>query len=252
MVTENHGYGLFDTGRLDLGKGSLLGGKLMKSRSTIALSADVGVEKLKVRSDLHIPRRLFHVFGVLIIIACFSVFTREQSLLALGIAMAVIVPLDIFRLKIKWLNKLLIKSVGVFVRKTEVNRLSAQSHLLLGTMVTIYFFPKEIATLALLFLAFGDPVASIFGVLFGKDKIIGNKSLQGTIAAFTVCTILSLLYLSSIQIMTERLLLAAFLSGIIGALSELIPVGQLDDNFSMPVISATLLWGVFFILGGFA
>ena len=50
--------------------------------------------------------------------------------------------------------------------------------------------------------------------------------------------------------MTDRLVLVTIVSGFIGMIAELIPVGKLDDNLSFPIICASLLWGVFTLFGG--
>ena len=42
----------------------------------------------------------------------------------------------------------------------------------------------------------------------------------------------------------------ALLAGLIGAFSELVPIGKLDDNFVFPVLSATLLTGLLKLFGG--
>ena len=42
--------------------------------------------------------------------------------------------------------------------------------------------------MALLFLALGDPVSSYIGVRYGKNPILGRKTLQGTLAGFVTCT----------------------------------------------------------------
>jgi len=50
--------------------------------------------------------------------------------------------------------------------------------------------------------------------------------------------------------MVERLLMASLIAGLIGAVSELLPIGKLDDNFTFPVVSGTLLWMMFLLFGG--
>ena len=105
-------------------------------------------------------------------------------------------------------------------------------------------FPAKVVTLSLLMLAIGDPVCNIIGIKYGKDKLIGSKSFQGTIAGFIACTIVSVIYFKLMNIMTSKLLLASVLSGFIGAFAEVIPI-DIDDNFVIPIVSAILLWGLF-------
>jgi dolichol kinase len=96
-------------------------------------------------------------------------------------------------------------------------------------------------------LAFGDPVASYVGVRFGRNKLIGHKSLQGSIAAFMVCTVITYTFLARKDLMTDRIWVISIMGGLIGALSELIPIADLDDNLTLPILSATGLWLIFWI-----
>lgn len=99
------------------------------------------------------------------------------------------------------------------------------------------------------FLAFADPIASYFGIMYGKDKILREKSLQGFLAAFVVCSLLTFAFLNSYDLFAERMVLISLLGGLIGALAELIPIGKLDDNLTLPVLSAVSLWGLFSLFG---
>jgi dolichol kinase len=63
-----------------------------------------------------------------------------------------------------------------------------------------------------------------------------NKSLQGTIAAFSVCYIASLVYGLIHSTPSMNLLLFSIFAGLIGATSELCSQ-FVDDNLCIPVIS---------------
>ena len=112
-------------------------------------------------------------------------------------------------------------------------------------------FPHDIVTLSLLFLAIADPAASYFGIRYGKDRLWGQKSLQGSIAAFFACGLTSMVYYTVHHLMLDRLLIVGILSGLAGAIAEAAPLGQLDDNLVLPVLSALQLWLIFYVFGGF-
>lgn len=209
------------------------------------------VWQLKVRSDLHLARKAYHFFGVFIIIGLYQVLTREQGLVAICTAAGIVILIDFLRLKVPAINKATFAFFGSFLRKEEVKKLSGMSYLLGGALLVVALFPKPVGMLAFLFLAIGDPLSSIVGILYGKDKIIGNKSLQGTLAGFAVCALISGIYFQVSGLMVDRLILVSLLGGLIGALSELIPVWKMDDNFTIPVLSAILLFGMFMLFGGF-
>src|SRR5690606_1813448 len=98
-------------------------------------------------------------------------------------------------------------------------------------------------------LAFADPLAAVIGIRFGKDRLIGHKTLQGSLGALAICALLGLSYFLYFGYFLDRLLLVTVLTGIIGALSELIPVYSLDDNLTFPIISSSLIYGLFFLFG---
>jgi dolichol kinase len=204
---------------------------------------------LKKKSDLHLERKIWHMGSVALMALFYSWAPEAVSLLCLIVGALVIVPMDYLRLKNPALNEVLVRWFRVIIRKSEVDRLSGSSYLVVGVLIVVAFFPKDVVLLTLLFLAFADPVASYFGIRFGKDKIFGHKSLQGTLAAFVVCTLVTFLFLSNKGILPERIIAVSLIGGLVGALAELIPIGKLDDNFTLPVLSGTALWMIFGLFG---
>lgn len=180
----------------------------------------------------------------------YNYFGPKISWVLLLILAGFFIPLDLLRQKQPALNRATVKLFGTFMRRHEFTAVSGMTYLYFGVAFTLLLGNPHIITLTLLFLAFGDPIASFFGIRYGKDKIMANKTLQGTLAAFAVCTIISVLYYYFNNLMTERLLIVAPISGLIGALAELIPIGKLDDNFTFPVVCSILLYGLFLVYGG--
>jgi dolichol kinase len=88
-----------------------------------------------------------------------------------------------------------------------------------------------------MFLVFSDPLSSFFGVLYGKDKILPNKSLQGAVAGFFTCYLITLFYAMNTSTLGTHLLVFSILAGIIGAASELVSAFNIDDNLTIPVLS---------------
>ncbi len=210
-----------------------------------------GVDQLKARNQLHLARKIYHVVGVAFIVILYLTLSRMASLTLLGSAILIFVPLDYLRRKIPVLQNIALKGFGPVLRKDEEKTLSGMSMMMVGIFITAYLFPPSIVILSLLLLGLGDPISSIVGTIYGKDKIVGNKSLQGTLAGFVVCTVASFTYFVYTGIMSERLLFVSLLAGLIGAISELVPIGRLDDNFTIPIMSSTLLFGLFYLFGGF-
>lgn len=223
-----------------------------KGDLTIMQENKIDTKGVRKRSELHIARKVYHVAGIALILFLYQNLTYSQSIQALAIASVVILSADMLRLKSRRVKKTATEMLSKIIRKEELRTLSSMTFLVLGTFVVVAFFPKPVGMLALIHLGVGDPASSIVGVLKGKDVLIGRKTLQGAIAGFVACAAASLIYFTLTGIMTERLIVVSLLAGLIGAISELIPIGRFDDNFSFPILSAIMLWGLFNLFGGFA
>ena len=204
----------------------------------------------KRREDLHLVRKLWHALGIVLMLVIYHNTSEQVSILIVLTCLVVIAPLDILRRFHRPLNKFVIKIFGPFMRQDETHQISGLTFLLLGSLFLLCIYPRPIITLTLLLQAFADPSASLVGLLYGKNKIVGKKSLQGSLGAFVVCLLVSFGFYLSKNIMTDRLVLVSLLTGIMGSISELIPVGRLDDNLTFPVICSGLLWVLFMMFGG--
>lgn len=205
---------------------------------------------LRARNDIHLARRLWHFCGVMTMFALYwFVPPKFANYVALACA-TVMIGFDVLRLSIPRLNRFFCWFFGRFLRKGELRRVSGATSMLVAVTLIVLFFPKRVGLLAILFTAVADPLASYFGIRYGKDKLIGDKSLQGSLAAFFACFFISVGYLYAMDLMRERLFIVCLLGGFIGAFSELVPVFDLDDNFTLPVMSVIMLTGLFYVFGG--
>lgn len=205
---------------------------------------------IKALVDIHPERKLTHIFGILSMVAVHHFFSLETSwvcLLSVGIPILIF---DILRQRIEWLRKLSMRWFGVIMRRREIHGFTGTTYLILGAAFILFFFPHPIVSLSLLFLALGDPTASLVGLKLGTVRLVGKKTLEGSLAAFAVCTIVAYFFYSFHVLMLDHIYIVALLSGAIGATSEVLPLFNLDDNFVQPVINATLLFLLFYIYGG--
>lgn len=204
---------------------------------------------LRMRSDLHLTRKAWHISTGLLGLFIYkkSGFTPEQTafvLLALAVSAFVF---EFIRLRNEQINKLTMIVLKPVMRESERNSVSGLPFYALGISLALFFFPERIAILATLFLIFADPIASFFGILYGRDKILPNKSLQGTIAAFSVCYIATIIYGLIYVGPSMNLLLFAIAGGVIGCVSEMCSQ-FIDDNLCIPVVSGLGLFLVNFII----
>ena len=128
------------------------------------------------------------------------------------------------------------------MRESERNKVSGMPFYALGVGIALTFFYKPIALLAVLFLIFADPISSIVGIKFGRTKILPNKSLEGCVAGFLTCFLFLTAAFTGLSVMpflaTWKWMTFCFFAGVIGMFSEMASVYNLDDNFTVPVISS--------------
>ena len=203
---------------------------------------------LRMRSDLHITRKVWHISTGLIGLVIYkkSGFTPEFTATALLTLAVAAFLFELLRLKNDKVNQLAMVLMKPVMRESERNSVSGLPFYALGVSLALFFFPERIAILAILFLIFADPIASFIGILYGRDKILPNKSLQGTIAAFSVCYIATIIYGMIYVGPSMNLLLFAVAAGIIGCVSEMCSQ-FIDDNLCIPVVSGLGLFLANFI-----
>ena len=194
---------------------------------------------LAKRSDLHLLRKLWHMgVGSL----CLFVYYRsgeDQDFWAwniLGVAIAGFI-FDFARHRSESLNEFVLKVMGPFMRSSEKNGMSGLPFYALGVSIALHFYKKEIALLATFFLVYSDPISSFFGIIYGKDKIMPNKSLQGAIAGFFTCYLITLFYGLHYGAEGNSLLWFSIFAGLVGAISEMLSAFNIDDNLTIPVVS---------------
>ncbi len=200
---------------------------------------NTNVSKLAKRTDMHVLRKLWHIsFGS----ACLFLYMKLDLAISFWGYFAISAALggfmmDFARLRNQRVNNLVLKMLGPLMRSSEKDGFSGLPFYALGVGLSILFFEEKIAVLSIMFLVFADPIASFVGVNYGKDKILPNKSLQGAIAAFLVCKLLTIAYLYNSGASDLDLILFSSLAGLVGSLSELASSFNIDDNLTIPVLS---------------
>lgn len=112
-------------------------------------------------------------------------------------------------------------------------------------------FPQALCALAVAVVAFADPAASTVGRRFGRTKLVGDRSLEGTTTFAVVATLVGFAALRlwhSAEFGVGRALAVAAVAGLVSALTELVS-RRVDDNFSVPMSAAASGWLAMQLLG---
>lgn len=105
----------------------------------------------------------------------------------------------------------------------------------IGVLFCLAFFGDAIAPVAIVVLAVLDSVSTIVGKKYGKTKLIGKKSLEGTTAGIVASVVVLLFIVQPV---------AAVVVSVVSGLAEL--VSPVDDNLTIPVVACICL----FLLSG--
>ncbi|MCE2400967.1 hypothetical protein J4G08_08795 [Candidatus Poribacteria bacterium] len=109
--------------------------------------------------------------------------------------------------------------------------ITGATYYIVSILLCIFFFEKSIAIACIFFIILGDTAAALVGKRWGRTKLIGNKSLEGSAACFIVCAAISLFWLNP---------LVGLIGAFVATLVELLPL-RINDNLTMPLISGTVM-----------
>lgn len=187
--------------------------------------------KIEKSKDVRWWRVILRPFAVTFIFIDYY-FGNRMSLLTIGAITLIFLIADIARLAYSKVEKFILSDFKYLFKKSEEGKFSSMTLFLLASFSIFLIFPREIAYLAFTFLVFGDIFSKIYGMKFGRRKIIGERTLEGTLSYFTGSLgsgyILSLFIGIDIGILITGAILAS--------LTELFSIG-LDDNFGVGLIS---------------
>lgn len=111
--------------------------------------------------------------------------------------------------------------------------------LALGTLFSLGFiFNKWILLAIMACFLIGDPLATLFGLRYGKHKLLYNKrkSIEGSLVYFISSSLVGFIFIG----------FYSFIIGILGALIESVDI-KIDDNLLVPFLLGALLYVYYLI-----
>jgi len=192
----------------------------------------------KVSYPIH---KFYHCLGGLFFPILYYFLPSKKIALVIFLALAIIFSLiEILRFFSSRAKKIMEQKFGkisILFKEEEVYRISGTTYLTWGNFFTSIFFQKDIAILAMIFVALGDVAAAIFGEAFGKINIF-KRSLEGFLASFLVCLLCGFVYanyFAFVNLSFKIILIGALTASVIGHISA--PLLKINDNLTIPLIS---------------
>ena len=186
---------------------------------------------------LELKRQGIHItLGLIIIILFYFDILVSWWLLAI-FAISLIISLLCQENKLPFMNKY----IESFERSKYRRKFPGKGPIFffLGAWLVTFFFDKNIALAAIAILTFGDALATLISLSNGKKKhpLSNTKLIEGSI----VGTIVGFL-VASIFVPWWQALIAAFIAMNIEVMEIKIYEFDVDDNLSIPVIAAAIIF----------
>ena len=185
-----------------------------------------------------LPRRLFHIFGGLLLPATGLLLPQDVFLPALISVTVAFLLFEVIRLRSVSVNRWFTHHFQPLLREKEASRPTGSAYLLIAAVITFLLFDKPIAVMALSFVVVGDPIAGMIGETWGKRRIRG-KSLEGSAACFLACLVIGAILAS----ITGTPLALVIIGAACATLVEFSSL-PINDNLTIPLISGGAMTGV--------
>jgi len=177
-----------------------------------------------------------------------SISGQKQRLYIAGGVAAVFILLDLTRLISERANIALFGWRG-FLKQKEKRTFSSMTFFLTAVFLLFLLFPKEIASISILFVIFGDLAAKFFGVFYSKINFwpalrslgeVGNKSIEGSLSYFIFSLLAATIFIQIVPFPYYLVILGAATATLVDIFS---PFG-IDDNFTVGLISAAVMLAI--------
>ena len=184
-----------------------------------------------------ILRKLIHLFDSVIPLSLFYI-SRENLLFILTPITIIFIILDFSRHHITFLGKIYSTFFNIVTREIEQkrNNVTGASYYLLGCLIVVYFFNDiNIIISSLLIMSISDSFAALVGVKYGKTKIYGKKSLEGSFSFFISTIIILYMFMNNLSPF-EYIYISLLIT-----IVELFSFHRINDNLTIPVFAALAL-----------
>jgi acyl phosphate:glycerol-3-phosphate acyltransferase len=194
------------------------------------------------RSHSALSRALVHVLLGLILAVLLVTVGKALTVISLAAAVVVILIVEFVRFMQPSFNDWITGHLSLFMRSAESYQLTGASYYLVGAGITAAAFSPQIAALAVLFLAFGDPAAAMMRNRWGK-LVVTSKSFTGSLPCLAICLVIALVY----AWLQDMSILTAVAGAVIATVFETVPL-KLNDNLTIPMGSAAAMALVAFLI----
>jgi len=147
--------------------------------------------------------------------------------------------MEISRKIVPGVNDKLMKVFGPVAHPDEWHRVNSATWYATALVLLAIFATKQASEVGVITLAVADPAAAMIGRRFGRVRLIGKKSLEGSLGFIAAGTLFCFAWFACASpISLSSALVISAIGAVVGATAELLST-RFDDNFTIPVSCAT-------------
>ena len=196
-------------------------------------------------------RSLFHMTSAVVSLSfILVVFTPTQLPWVAGSIAASFWMLELLRHPFPRFNVLLMRLFRPIAHASEAHRVNSGTWYMTALTLLAITRSAWLCVVGVAVLGFADPAASFVGRRWGRVELLHGRTLEGGLAFVVAGTIAGTLALELINPRPELglALLVAFIASVTGAVAEMLS-RRLDDNLTIPLVSAGTAAAVLTVLG---
>ncbi len=183
-------------------------------------------------------RSLVHASSGIVSFVCLEWFMSRPAIMILTSTLLFFVVLaETTRRFSPAINTALMKVFSPIAHPHEFHRMNSASWYAIALFILAFTASTMACSLAVLVLGFADPAAAMVGRRFGRIKLRGGRTLEGSLAFVAVAMVVSMVVITTLysQIGIGAALGIALVAGVFGAVAEIFSSRWLDDNLTIPV-----------------
>jgi dolichol kinase len=178
-----------------------------------------------------IRRKYIHLIGLTVPVLYWATnyivpsFSKQITLSFITFFLLLFTGFELYRLS-HGLPKEAYAIVKPMIRPQEMRGIGGHVYFAAGAFIAVLAYSREVAIAALLISVFADGGAAVFGSRWGRHRLIGRKTLEGSLALFLIAL--------AVAAWIVRPVMVAFIGAVVATCVELIPI---NDNLMVPISS---------------
>jgi dolichol kinase len=192
-------------------------------------------------AEVEVRRKGLHLVGLTVPVL-YWLADKELTLAFVGTCLFIFTAFEFYRIR----HGIPVREADAvarpLMRPHEERGIGAHVFWTAGAFVAILAYPKEIVIIALLISTLADGGAAVVGMRWGRHKLRGEKTLEGSLALFSIAFVIALAVSITFLELVDALVLA-LLGASAAACIELVPI---NDNLSIPIFAGFVMTAFYF------